>query len=105
MGFCDSEINDTVRHGIYSWRETTVQDNTSLRCFYTDLKAPNSSAQVTRQCMGHRHWAEYFPGDCISETTYEFQRISQVQLLYIGGAIVAASILETNFSESLQLRI
>ncbi|XP_064384592.1 deleted in malignant brain tumors 1 protein-like isoform X4 [Halichondria panicea] len=78
QGFCDSEINNTVLHGVYSWTETEVGGKNSFLCYYRSLNAPNSTATVARICNGHRMWSTYTPGECISETTFEFQRISQI---------------------------
>ncbi len=77
-GFCDSEINNTVSHGVYSWTETEVGNNNSFLCFYKNLNALNSSATVVRRCSGHRIWSAYNSGECISETTFAFQQISLV---------------------------
>ncbi len=66
---------------MYNWTETEVKYNNSLTCFYKNQNAPNSTATVVRVCDGHRVWSPYIPGDCISETTFEFQSISQVYII------------------------
>ncbi len=77
-GFCDSEINTTVVHGVYNWSEIAVGNKDHILCYYGNENAPNSTANVSRKCEAHRTWAEYDSGECITLTTFRFQQLSQV---------------------------
>ncbi len=83
LGFCDSELNNEVPHGVYNWTEVEVEDQNSITCFYENQNEPNSTATVVRMCGGHRAWMSYIPGNCISKITFRFQNISQVYYLCI----------------------
>ena len=71
-----------VAHGIYNWTEVEVGSTSSHSCFYPNRNDPNNAqnASVSRNCSGHRDWADYDSGGCISETTYRFQQLSQVHV-------------------------
>jgi len=80
MGFCESELNDEVIHGVYNWTETEVGETDRIQCFYKNINAPNSTANVSRRCRSHREWADYDEGQCISVITFRFQELLDVNL-------------------------
>jgi len=79
VGFCDAELEAENSHGRYNWSEIEVSRTDSIDCFYQDLNAQNTSSGVSRNCSKHRMWLDYDSGQCITETTFRFQQLSQVR--------------------------
>ena len=75
-GFCDSEVVNSVTHGVYRSNETEVGSDDSVRCEF----GPEGS-DATRHCRGHRDWQMINIEDCTSEITSILRNIRNVRIL------------------------
>ena len=74
-GFCDSEVVNSVTHGVYRSSETEVGSVDSVSCRF----GPQGS-DATRRCRGHRDWQMINIDECTSENTFRLQILRNVRI-------------------------
>ena len=74
VGFCDYEEQETV-HGFYAWNETEVGETDMQQCVFGTRPDIGAGGRARRMCIAHRTWRDYDGGDCITELTFELQRL------------------------------